>query len=102
MTEDQLVPRVTNPDPDPDLTRLSPADRKFADLPPGKYYKLTEVAQILGCSPGWLRKKLKDPDITAPSLQLPLGGKSAPAYVYTQQDIEELREIWRAAPVRRN
>jgi AraC-like DNA-binding protein len=87
MSESELIPRSEKA---PQDMRLSPIDRKFADLPPGKYWKLTDAAKVLGVSPSWLRRRLNNPTIKAPSMVLPQGD-APPAYVYTQADIEELR-----------
>jgi len=76
----------------PKELHLSPIDRKFADLPPGKYYKLTDAARLIGVSPSWLRRRLNKAGIKAPSMVLPQGD-APPAYVYTQADIEELRAL---------
>ena len=88
MTENELIPRTEASG----QQRLSPIDRKFADLPPGKYYKLTEAAKILGVSPSWLRRRLHRDGIKAPSLLLPQGD-APPAYVYTAADIDELKAL---------
>jgi len=90
MTESELIRRSEYTPPKRAV--VSPIDRKIAELPPGKYYKLTEVAQILGVSPSWLRRRLTDERITAPTWLIPQGD-AAPGYLYTAEDIEELKAL---------
>jgi hypothetical protein len=87
MSDHGLVPRSEATIKQPWIT---PVDRKLADLPPGKYYKLSEVKEILGVSEAWMRRRLKNPNLKAPSMVMPMG-ESAGVYLYTQEDIEELR-----------
>lgn len=89
MSESELVPRSAETMP---KTKLSPFDRRFADLPPGKYFKLTEVAEILGVSPAWLRRRIGKYGLKAPSLMMPQGS-APPAYIYTAEDVQELKQL---------
>lgn len=53
----------------------------------------SEVADEVGCSVQLVRKLQKDPDIKAPSLFVPYGKNKI--YIYTPEDVEEIRGYWR-------
>lgn len=72
--------------------QMSPVDREIAKLD-GVYYKLREAAPLVGVSPTTLRRLLSSDEVKAPSKELLLG--QMVVYLYTPEDIEELREYYR-------
>lgn len=74
---------------------VSPADRIMAELP-GTYYRLTEVAELLRLSPKTLRRAIHKGVHTAPSHQVTIGGMQM--YLYTPEDIDELKEYYKKEP----
>jgi predicted DNA-binding transcriptional regulator AlpA len=83
--EPLVEPRAKTPPGD----RVSPADRLIADLPE-PYYKLTEVARMLGVSTTTMRRLIKNPMVTAPRKQMRQG--SMIVYLYDDLDIEEIKQ----------
>lgn len=85
MTEENgLIPRRQH-EYEP---RVSPADKLISKLD-GTYYKMSEVSEILGISTRVLRRLLKDPTLSAPSLVYRKGKLFI--YLYTPEDVEDLR-----------
>lgn len=76
-------------------SRVTPADRIMAELP-DVYYRLSEVSKMVGVSEKTLRRQINSPDTTAPSAQVTHGGMQM--YLYTPQDVEELRRYYRKEP----
>lgn len=72
---------------------IPPADRLISELD-GKYYKLSEVAKILGVGTRKLRKLLDDPNIKAPSKQAWMGEMKV--FLYSEEDVEELKQYFNA------
>lgn len=52
----------------------------------------SQVADEVGCSVQLIRKLQKDPDLNAPSLEVPYGKNKI--YIYTRADVEEIRAYW--------
>lgn len=75
--------------------KLTSADRIMAQLD-GTYYRLSEVSDILGVSKNKLRKMLHVKEVSAPSYKLRHGGMDM--YLYTQADIDELRDYFDRKP----
>lgn len=71
---------------------VTPAERFLADMP-DTYYRLSEAAELCSVHPNTLRRLLKNPKIKAPSKQMTHGGFRM--YLYTLEDIEELREYFK-------
>lgn len=82
---------------DHDSRKPTPVDRLMADLP-GVFYKLSEVAQMLGLSEVTLRRLIRKGVTTAPSHTLRHGGMQM--YLYTPEDVEELRRYYQREPER--
>lgn len=80
-----------------DHRQPSPADRIMADLP-GVFYKLSEVAQMLNLSEVTLRRLIRKGVTKAPSHTLRHGGMQM--YLYTPEDVEELRRYYQKEPER--
>lgn len=53
------------------------------------HHRLMEVASILGVSESTMRRWLKDDSLNAPTYQITHGEMTT--YVYTDEDVEELR-----------
>ena len=70
----------------------SSADHIMAKLP-GTYYRLTEVAEILGLSVRTLRRLIPKGHTKAPSKQITVGGMKM--YLYTPEDVQEIRDYYR-------
>lgn len=70
---------------------VSPADRLISSLE-GTYFKLTEVADLLGKSEITLRRLIKKNVVKAPSFQIRQGENLY--YLYTPDDVEELRKYY--------
>lgn len=70
---------------------VSPAARLVSALD-GQYYMLSEVAEILGKDPMTLRRAMYNNRVKAPSYEV-MEGKMK-VYVYTAEDIAELREYF--------
>lgn len=51
----------------------------------------SEVAETLGVSTNLVRKWVKDPEIKAPTYEVPYGKNKI--YLFTPEDVEELRKI---------
>lgn len=75
--------------------RPTPAEKYIADLD-GEYYRLSEVADLVGVSPGTLRRLIKSPKkkVKAPSYEGHLG--RMPIYVFSRDDLEEIRAYYAA------
>lgn len=70
----------------------SPIDLAIARLD-GTYYKMSEAAKLVGVSQITLRRLLDNEDVKAPSEELVMG--KAVTYLYTPEDIRELKEHFR-------
>jgi hypothetical protein len=70
---------------------VSPAARLVSALD-GQYYMLSEVAAILGKDPMTLRRAMYNNRVNAPSYEVREGKMKV--YVYTTDDIQELREYF--------
>lgn len=68
---------------------VSPAARLVTNLD-GKYYMLSEVAEILDKSTQTIRRSMKK--VNAPSRQVRQGGMVV--YLYSEDDIQELRDYF--------
>lgn len=81
-------------------SRLSPADRLVSELD-GEFYKLSEVAEIVGVSQMTLRRLLHNDKIDAPSYQIKRGKMTI--YVYTPEDIQEIKRYYQSSrlPIKR-
>lgn len=86
------------PGDDEEGVHVSPADRLISNLE-GTFYKLTEAAKILGVSSATLRRMMKNDEIKAPSYKVRQGGMYM--YLYTPEDIAELRQFVSPSPERR-
>jgi AraC-like DNA-binding protein len=84
MKESDVRPRQQRDD-----GRVSPVDRKISELD-GTYYKLSEVSDLLHVSRTTLRRLLDNDSLTAPSMEMSMG-KMSPTYLYTPEDIAELK-----------
>lgn len=83
-----------------DPSFITPVDRLISSLD-GVYYKLSEVAEILGRSPTTIRRATKNQNIKAPSYQITQGKNLY--YLFTPEDVEELRRHYgNRAPERRH
>lgn len=60
----------------------------------GDYYMVSDVAKILDKSPITIRRAMYDKKVKAPSKQVKQGGMTV--YLYTAEDIEELRKHFAA------
>lgn len=69
----------------------SPAARLVSALD-GQYYLLSEVAEILGKSQMTIRRAMYNKRVKAPSLELNQGKMKI--YLYTTDDIQELRDYY--------
>lgn len=76
----------------------SPAARLVSNLD-GQYYLLTEVATILEKDPMTIRRAMYKKQVKAPSYETWRGKMKV--YLYTPDDIQELREHFAAKIIRR-
>lgn len=76
--------------------RVSPPDRLISQLD-GVYFKLGEAAQLVNRSPITLRRLIRKNLLKAPSYQVRQGANFY--YLYTPDDIEELKRYYRSMPV---
>jgi hypothetical protein len=67
----------------------SPAARLVSGLD-GQYYLVTEVAEMLGKDPMTIRRAMYSKKVKAPSFEVKQGKMKV--YLYTPEDIQELRE----------
>lgn len=70
---------------------VSPAARLVSALD-GQYYMLSEVAELLGKNQMTIRRAMYNKRVKAPSLELNQGKMKI--YLYTTDDIQELREYF--------
>lgn len=73
-------------------TQQSPIDLAIARLD-GTYYKMSEAAKLVGVSQITLRRLLDNESVKAPSEELVMG--KVVTYLYTPEDIKELKEHFR-------
>jgi len=73
-----------------DNKKLSPAERHVRSLG-CDFFMVSEVAEVLGISPATVRKLIPNDDLDAPSFWVRFGDK-AQIYLYTAQDVQELRD----------
>ena len=72
---------------------ISPADRLIAEQE-GLYYKLSEAADLVGKSQNTLRRLMRSKKVKAPSYEIKQGDMTM--YLYTAEDIEEIRNYYGA------
>lgn len=77
------------------METVTPVDRVMAELP-GVYYRLSEVAEMVGVHHKTLRRLIRKGVTKAPSKQFTRGGMRM--YLYTPEDIEELKEHFKKGP----
>lgn len=85
--------------PDPVVSRrqehpsggASPAARLVSGLD-GQYYLVTEVAEMLDKDPMTIRRAMYSKKVSAPSFEVKQGKMKV--YLYTPEDIQELREYF--------
>ena len=74
---------------------VTPVDRVMAELP-GVYYRLSEVAEIVGVHHKTVRRLIRRGVTKAPSEQITRGGMRM--YLYTPKDVEELKAYYKKGP----
>lgn len=89
----EVVPRQEHP-----KGGASPAARLVSELD-GEYFMVSEVAEILGKDARTIRRAMYNKRVNAPSYETRQGNMRV--YLYTQDDIQELRDYFATKIVKR-
>lgn len=86
-----MSPVISPREPAENKPFVSPADRLVAEQS-GQYYKLSEVATVVGKSSATIRRLMRMGRVKAPSYQIRQGDMLV--YLFTPEDIEEIRNYF--------